>query len=59
MRKLCRLFLLLFVVVGLLSLKSEAVSAENQSRLVLAFYYAWYDPSSFAAGKTPYTPPTP
>lgn len=59
MRKLCRLFLLLFVVVGLLSLKSEAVSAENQSRLVLAFYYAWYDPGSFAAGKTPYTPPAP
>ncbi|HSH02873.1 MAG TPA: endo-1,3-alpha-glucanase family glycosylhydrolase [Anaerolineae bacterium] len=31
----------------------------GRTNLVLAFYYAWFDPSSFDAGKTPYQNPSP
>ena len=56
---------LIAVVLGclfVLGLRNDAASpAEAQGRtgLVLAHYYAWFDPSSFNNGKTPFTNPSP
>lgn len=52
--------LLVSVVAGLTLLAVNQRSATaQQGRLVLAFYYAWFDPSSFGPGKTPFTNPNP
>lgn len=52
------IFLLLALIVGG-SASAPTAKAQGQTRLVLAFYYAWYSPGSFGQGVTPFQPISP
>lgn len=50
---------LLLAGVMWLNQRPTTAVAQGRTNLVLAHYYAWFSPSSFGPGKTPFNPPAP
>ena len=48
--------IMLLVCVALGGWQPRTAEAQGKTNLVMGFYYAWFDPTSFGPGKTPYNP---
>lgn len=55
-RRILFWLILLSFLFGIIAQQPSQANAQGQTRLVLAFYYAWYDTSSFGPGITPFQP---
>lgn len=52
--------ILIFILASLLPYSNpDLAQAQGKTKLVLAFYYAWYEPGSFGPGRTLFQPPEP